>query len=284
MLAEKHFGARLIAPDAVCSRCNSLAGRVESLVAEHPFLSEPIARFVASGGAKRLPQSTAVLGDGAHVQLERGADSSRVIAVRPREIGTDADGSAVWQVAEGAEREFEVRRSRHGERVRAVGRPMRLDGVAEVHYPLTPRNFAAWARFVAKVALATASLVLDEAWLDTGGARALQDLLHERPRRSPGYGLPLYPWEQDRSRSPCSRLNDGEHLLGLWRHAMTGELRFTLVLFGCLAAEGELRDADCPEDEPTWLVPSNKGSAIRMSRDAFEALPVRSLTERATQR
>jgi hypothetical protein len=273
VLSEKNFGGRLIAPDTICKQCNSLAGRVEALVSEHPFVSEAIAKFMVYPGGKRYPQSKAVLADGAHVQVERRHNGTEIIAVRPQQIDIDPDGTEVWQVADGREREFEERRAKQGQCVRAVGHSLGPAGPAELHYGLGAHNFAAWARFVAKTALATMSLVTNESWLDTDGAEALQNLFHERPQRnSPGYALPLYPEEQDRTKRPWASLGAGEHLLGLWHHPSAGQWRFTLVLFGYLAAEVELKDIECPEDEPTWLVPCTGLEPTRMSAADFDRL------------
>jgi len=280
VLAEKHFGGRLIAPDTICQPCNSLAGRVEALVAEHPFVSEAIAKFMAHPGAKRYPQAKAVLADGAHVQVERRHSGTEIIHVRPQQIAVDPDGTKIWQVADGREREFEERRAKQGQRVRAIGRPLGPAGPSELHYGLGPHNFAAWARFVAKTALATMSLVTKESWLDTDGAQALQNQFHERPQTSsPGYALPLYPEEQDRTKPPWSSLGAGEHLLGLWHHPASGQWHFTLALFGYLAAEAELKDIECPEDEPTWLVPCTRSAPMRMSAADFAEL----VTQRIAQ-
>jgi len=273
VLAEKHFGGRLIAPDTICKPCNSLAGRIESLVAQHPFVADAIAESMVHPGAKRAPQSEAVLADGAHVQVERRQNGTEVIDVRPRQLDIDPDGTEVWQVADGREREFEQRRTKQGQRVRAVGHPLGPAGPAELHYGIDVGNFAAWPRFVAKTTLATTSLVTDESWLDTDGALALQDVFHERHRPgAQGYGLPLYPWEQDRSKPPWSLLVGGEHVVGLWRDLQTGDWRFGLTLFGYLVTEAELRDVECPPDEPTWIVPRAAPPSVRMSRSDFAEL------------
>ena len=273
ILSEKHFGGRLVAPDTVCKPCNSLAGRVEGLVAEHPFISEAVVEFMAHAGGKRYPQSKAVLPDGALVHVERRPGATKVIAVTPRQVGVDPDGTTIWEVAEGSERDFEARRTKQGKRIRAVGRPIGCSSPAELHYGLGKNNFDAWGRFVAKTALATVSLVANESYLDTDGALALQDFFHQRPQKPPAYALPLYPWEQDRSEPPWSLLRAGEHLLGLWRHHDSGQWRFTLALFGYLAAEAELRDIDCPDDEPTWIVPCTASTPTQMTRAEFEDLP-----------
>jgi hypothetical protein len=280
VLSEKHFGGRLIAPDIVCQPCNSLAGRVEALVAEHPFVSEAAAEFKTGPGAKPYPQSNAVLPDGARVQVERRPGGTQIIDFRPRQIDTDPDGTQVWEVAAGREAEFVKRRRERGERIRAVGRPLGPGGPMELHYGIGSGNFAAWPRFVAKTTLATMTLATDERWLDTDGALALQDVFHERRRPgAPAYGLPLYPWEQDRSKPPWSLLVGGEHVVGLWRDLESSEWRFGLTLFGYLVAEAKLRDVECPPDEPTWIVPCAAPPSMCLSRAGFAEL----LTQRAAQ-
>lgn len=280
LLSETHFGGRLVSPDSICQRCNSLAGKVEALAAEHPFVSEAIAEYRTRKGGKRFPQSRAVLRDGARVQVERRPGGTWIIDFEPRQIHTDSDGTEVWEVAAGREAEFEQRRRRRGERVRVVGRPLGAGGYMELRYGVGASNFAAWPRFVAKIALSTTSLVVDEQWLDSDGALALQDMFHERPR--PGaarYELPLYPWEQDRSQWPWSGLAAGEHVLGVWRNNRGDGCHFGLTLFGYLVAEAELRDIRCPSDEPTWIVPCDGGQSTRLSRAQFGNL----LSERATR-
>ncbi len=280
VLSEKHFGGRLVAPDTVCQPCNSLAGRVEILVAEHPLVSEAVAEFMTGPRGKQYPQSKAVLPDGACVQVERRPNRTEIINVRPRQIDTDPDGTEVWEVASGREAQFMKRRHKRGERVRAVGRPLGRGDHMELHYGIGTGNFAAWPRFVAKTTLATMSLVTDESWLDTDGALALQDAFHERHRPgAPAYGLPLCPWEQDRSKLPWYLLLGGEHVIGLWRDLESGEWRFGLTLFGYLVAEAELRDIECPPDEPTWIVPCAAPPSVRMSRASFAEL----VSQRADQ-
>lgn len=270
VLSDKHFGGRLIASDTVCQPCNSLAGGIEALVAEHPFVAEAVARFRTACGGKRYPQSQAVLPDGAHAQVERRPSGIEIIDFQPRQIGTDPDGTGIWELAAGRETEFVERRRKRGERVRAVGRPLGPGGYMHLRYGLGTRNFAAWPRFVAKTALATMSLVTEERWLDTDAALALQDVFHERRRAgSPSYSLPLYPWEQDRTKPPWSLLIGGEHVLGLWRDVEAGDWRFGLTLFGYLVAEAELRDVECPQDQPTWLVPCDGSPPDRLSRAAL---------------
>jgi hypothetical protein len=281
VVSEKHFGGRLVAPDTVCQPCNSIAGRVEFLVAQHPFVSNAVAEFMSGPGAKKYPQSSAVLPDGACVQVEKRPNRTEIIDVRPRQIHIDPDGTQVWEVAAGREAQFVKRRHKRGERVRAVGRPLGPGGHMELHYGIGAGNFAAWPRFVAKTTLATMSLVTDESWLDTDGALALQDVFHERHRTGvQAYGLPLYPWEQDRSKLPWYLLVGGEHVVGLWRDLESGEWRFGLTLFGYLVAEAELRDIECPPDEPTWIVSCAAPPSMRMSRAGFAEL----LAQRATQK
>lgn len=272
VLAEAHFGGRLKSPDAVCQSCNSVAGRIEAHVAENPFVSEAVAVFRTDEGGKRFPQSRGILPDGARVQVERRPSGAQIIHYEPRRVGTDPDGTEVWEVASGREEEFEERRRKRGARVRAVGRPLGPGGYMHLSYGIGAHNFAAWPRFVAKVALGTSSLVADQEWLDSAGALALQDMFLER-RRSGGarYRLPLDPWEQDRSQPPWSLLAGREHLLALWREE-DGSCRFGLALFGYLAATAEMRDLECPPGEPTWLVPCDGGRPQRLDRVQFERL------------
>jgi hypothetical protein len=272
VLSEKHFGGRLVAPKTVCEECNRLAGQIEVMVAEHPFVAEAVAEFISGRGGKGYPQSRAVLPDGAQAQVERRPGGTEIVHLQPRRIRTDPDGIDVWEVAAGQETEFVERRRKRGEVVRTVGRPLGRGGRMELHYGIGGRNFAAWPRFVAKTALATLSFVIADDWLDSDGALALQDVFHERRRPgSPAYSLPLYPWEQDRTNPPWSSLSRGEHVLGLWRDIETGEWRFGLTLFGYLVAEADIRDTECPSDEPTWVVPCDGSRPERLSRSGFDS-------------
>lgn len=255
-MAEAHFGGRLRSPGSVCGPCNSLAGRIEGLAAEHPFVSEAIAQFRTYHGGKQFPKSQAVLPDDSRATVERRPDGPHIVAFEPRQIDTDPDGTEVWEVAAGREVEFEHRRRKRGERVRAVGRALGPGGYMQLSYGIGTHNFAAWPRFVAKVALSTASRVADERWLGTDGALALQDIVHERCR--PGgapYGLAFSPREHPHWPSSGSDVPAGAHVLGLWRDEQ-GNCRFGLALFGYLVAEAELRDIACPSEPRTWIVPS----------------------------
>lgn len=270
VLAEAHFGGRLRSPNSVCAPCNSLAGRIEGLAAEHPFVSEAIAQFRTCRGGKRFPESRAVLPDGAYAYVERRPDGIHIIDYKPRQTDTDPDGTEVWEVAAGREAAFEHRRQKRGKRIRAIGRPLGPGGYMQLTYGIGDHNFAAWPRFVAKVALSTVSLVADERWLDTDGALALQAMFHERCRAGGApYGLPLFPEEHAHSLPSGSDLPTGAHVLGIWHDEQGTSCRFGLALFGYLVAVAELRDLDWPSDERTWIVPSNGPREPRPSRARF---------------
>jgi hypothetical protein len=269
ILSEKNFGGRLVSPDAVCKSCNGLAGKIEAMVAGHPWVAEAVAQYMTGPGGKAFPQSRAVLPDGAKAQVERRPSGVEVLSFTPRQLGTDDDGTEVWEVGEGTEDEFVERRRKKGQKVRAVGRPLGPGGYMELHYGVGVANFAIWPRFVAKVALGAMSLYASEDWLDSDGALALQDIFHER--RRPGaasYELPLHPWEQDRSKFPWSLYSRGEHVVGLWLDEDTGKSHLWLTLFGYLVAEAEIRDFDCSE-EPVWLVPCDGRPPTGFTRTSF---------------
>ena len=61
----------------------------------------------------------------------------------------------------------------------------------------------------------------------------------------------------------------------------TGQWRFTLALFGYLAAQVELRDIDCPDDEPTWIVPCTALTPTQMTGAEFEDLSTKSVCRRS---
>lgn len=60
ILSEKNFGGRLVSPDAVCEACNGLAGKIEAMVAGHPWGAEAVAQYMTGPGGKTFPQSRAL--------------------------------------------------------------------------------------------------------------------------------------------------------------------------------------------------------------------------------
>jgi hypothetical protein len=269
ILSEKNFGGQLVSPDAVCEACNGLAGKIEAMVAGHPWVAEAVAQYMTGPGGKAFPQSRAVLPDGAQAQVQRRPSGVEVLSFTPRRIGTDDDGTEVWAVGEGKEAEFVERRRKKGQKVRAVGRRLGPGGYMELHYEIGEANFAIWPRFVAKVALGAMSLYAPETWLDSEGALDLQDMFLER--RRPGaapYSLPLHPLEQDRSEFPWSVYDRGEHVVGLWIDEETGKSHLWLTLFGYLVSEAEIRGFDC-SDEPVWLVPCDGRPPKQFTRASF---------------
>jgi hypothetical protein len=265
----KNFGGRLVTPDAVCGPCNGLAGKIEAMVAGHPWVAEAVAKYMTGPRGKAFPQSRAVLPDGAEAQVEQRPSGVEILSFMPRQVGTDEDGTEVWEVGEGKEDEFVERRRKKGQKVRAVRRRLGPGGYMQLRYGIGEGNFAVWPRFVAKVALGAMSLYASQAWLDTDGALALQDMLHERPRpEAANYGLPLHPCEQDRSKPPWSLHSRGDHVVGLWLDEDTGKSRLWLTLFGYLVAEGEIRDYDC-SDEPVWLVPCDGRPPMQFTRSTY---------------
>lgn len=253
VLSENNFGATLVAPKAICASCNSASGEVELLVAGGAWVSEAVVEF-RTGSATRpraYPQVQGRTSDGATVHVQEHSGGKDVIALVPRQIATDGDGTPVIEVESGTEKEYEMRQLKDGKRVRAVGRELTSLRVVETQRGIGLKTADAWGRFVAKVLLAAGSLALPDAWLDSPECAEMQGyFLRSRDK----VHMPFYAYEQDRSAEPWSLL-DGTHLISFHRSAAGQGTRFLLALFGYLGAEIELPETECPTDEPSWLVP-----------------------------
>jgi hypothetical protein len=189
--------------------------------------------------------------------VERREDGDHVIALIPRHIETDPDGTEVWAVEAGTERNFEERRRKRGEKIRAVGRPLGELRVTEVHYGIGLESATAWGRFVAKVILGVASLSLPISWLDSTDAQRLRCCFEDRPQPDgERFPMPLDALEQDRGAPPWSLLVP-DHLLQLSPRE-GGGTRFILALFGYLGAQVDLPETPCPEGGCAWIVPSDR--------------------------
>jgi hypothetical protein len=121
-----------------------------------------------------------------------------------------------------------------------------------------------WSRFGAKVALAVASLVTDDGWLDTPGAKALQDVLwngYTPELDSPGdrrWTGPSLLHSNDLIRSP-------EHLLAIEPAQHHGS-SILIVIFGELGYRVPLPIEYTIDDaESWWFSPSNwSGRQLRL--------------------
>lgn len=119
--------------------------------------------------------------------------------------------------------------------------------------------FDLWPRFAAKVALGCASLVLPHDWLDSEGARLVQDLFQRgnAPKRLWRGRLPTVPlgWPELPPDDLLRRaLRPSEHILALSANDEGDGALLEMVLFGAIYYRLDLFDAECPPDEPAWLV------------------------------
>ena len=219
VLSQANFGGRLVAPNAICERCNSRSGELEDQLARSVGVAERVGLCgdVIDRRRPRRPQTDGVLRDGNQVTVEFGSGGLAVRDMKPRLIATDADGTEVWEVAEGQEEMFVARRRGRGQDVRVVGRPLTTDGGLTIRYGLGPPNFDLWPRLAAKVTLSLASMVVDPSWLDTPGARALQHGFWRSAWDQDLYprGVPWQFHELPPTRGLPSSLQSAEHVLAL---------------------------------------------------------------------
>ena len=274
VLSAKNLGGRLVARKAICQACNSKAGELEDQLARSVGVAELVGHHGAVISSRRppRPQTDGIYPDGGEVTVEYGPGGLAVRNMKPRHVSTDLDGTPVWEVAEGQEERFVARRAKRGDRVRAVGRPLAVEGGMNVKYGIGTRNFDLWPRLGAKVALSLASIVFEPAWLDTRGARALQWGFHHGrwdtnlyPRAAPWQFDELAPDEE-----VATLLRPGEHVVGLDRD---GGGRAWMILFGTLAYELPIFDAPIPYEEYVWLL-SPAGPQQRAPRAGAELLEV----------
>lgn len=118
-----------------------------------------------------------------------------------------------------------------------------------------------------------ASLALDVQWLESRGAKNLQLLFLRgvgRPRDS-SIKAGLFPAEAPPDKDPWRKFRPGEHLLGMPNADESDGAVVWMVLFGALVYEMLLEDAECPEDEPTWLLAPRGEPPRRMSFEEMHA-------------
>jgi hypothetical protein len=276
VLSRANFGGRLVAPKRVCESCNSEAGGLEDKILTVPPLIEFVGVAARELG-RGYPEAEAILQDGARGRAEITPDGTRVISFKPRKIGMEGD-TEVWEVGEGDEKKVEDRRSKPGRRVKAVGRPLGQGDYMQLAGGFGVDFFEMWPRFAAKVALGCASLTLPEAWLDSEGARLVQDLFQrgnapKRLWRGRGPKVPL-GWPELPPDDPLRRaLRRSEHILALSANDEGDGTLLEMVLFGAIYYRLDLFDAECPDDEPAWLV----SPSSRSGREPSEVLRARLL-------
>lgn len=142
VLSEKNFGGRLVAPKAICQPCNSKAGALEDQLARSAGVAELVGRYGRVVNARRppQPQTDGIYADRGEVTVAYGSDGLAMRSMKPRRIDTDPDGTEVWEVAAGQEEHFVARRHKRGEKVRAVGRKLGVEGGMNVKYGDRPRQ------------------------------------------------------------------------------------------------------------------------------------------------
>ena len=281
VLSQRNFGGRLVAPCRVCEGCNRKAGQLEHLVATTP----PLVSYAGKAATalrperQRFPEMDAILPDGARGRAALTPQGTRIVSWEPRQIGMDGDVE-IWEVAEGEERKFERRRLARGQRVRAVGRPLGEAGYMQLTRGMGVEAFDLWPRFAAKVALGCASLVLPEMWLDSCGAVALQRLfLSGHAPKSVWRGrlkLP-FPWlpELDAESPLAQALHPHEHILAVSKNEQGDGALVEMIFFGAVLYRIDLFDAECPNEEPAWLLSPSGPAPVR---EPWETLYARLLT------
>lgn len=270
VLSEDNFGGRLIAPKRVCEECNREAGKLEREIASRPPLAEYVSRHAPLFNPRQRPEAEGRLDDGAKIRAKWTPQGAIIKQRLPRLVGQQG-GREVWEVAEGTEEEFKERRRRRGQDVEVIGRPVGQREHMQLRYGIGARTLMEWPRFGAKVALAVASLALDVQWLESRGAKNLQ-LLFLRgvgPPHDSSIKAGLFPAEAPPDKDPWRKFRPGEHLLGMRNADESDGAVVWMVLFGALVYEMLLEDAECPEDEPTWLL-APRGEPPR--RTSFEEM------------
>lgn len=259
VLSQSNFGGRLVAPKRVCRPCNGKAGNLERQIVTVP----PLISFAGDAAHElrpskpRYPEARAIHPDGARGRAELTPEGARIVSWEPRQIGVEGD-TAIWEVGEGEEQKFERRRRDRGERVRAVGRPLGEGRYMQLAGGFGIGFFELWPRFAAKVALGCASLTLHEEWLDSEGASVLQDLFQRANAPRPRWRgrLPKVPlWPELPPENPIRQaLRPLEHILGLSSNDEGDGALLEMILFGAIYYRLDLFDAECPADEPAWLL------------------------------
>lgn len=281
VLSEKNFGGRLVAPKAICQPCNSVSGELEDQLARSVGVAELVGRYGNLIKPRRAPrpQTRGILADRREVTVEYGPDGLAVRDMKPRPLSPDPDGTEVWEVAEGQESLVVERRRKRGHKARAVGRSLAIEGSMTLKYGIGAKNFDLWPRFGAKVALSLASIVADQRWLDTPGARALQAGFRHGvwPRELYPRGAPWQPEELPPHEEPASLLHRGEHLVGL---SPDDGGCVWMILFGSLIYQLRAFDMSIPSDEYVWLLaPQTTEPGPRAGADLQEWLRKRQGTK-----
>jgi hypothetical protein len=233
------IGAELTT-DRICRECNTRAGRT----VDQPFLRD---WFLAAaredsgvpdrhGSPPGRPRQKATLADGRPVwaDLARGT-----VEVFPHSTKPDAAGEIT--LSAGTQADFDALVVKVADRLRTKGTPLpplptpRREPVSKVEVQVSLNKFT-WARAPAKMALGCASLLLDEAWLDTPSAKQLQGWLwDDKPRTIDGAGellaLPYVLSDGDDFQQLCPPPN---HLVCFVK--TPGGWRLSCVLFGRLLA------------------------------------------------
>jgi hypothetical protein len=274
VLSEANFGGRLVAPDAVCQRCNSKAGELENLLAGSVGVAELVGRHGRLINRRKppRPQTDGIYDDRAEVTVRHDAGGLSVQNMKPRRIGVDPDGTEIWEVAEGQEERFAVRRRKRGEKVRAVGRPLEVEGGMNVKYGIGLKTFDLWPRMGAKVALSLASIVFAPGWIGARGAKALQWGFHAGKWDSRYYpdGVPWLFNELPPDDETAALLQSGEHLVGL---AGGDPGQAWMILFGSLAYALPVFDAPIPDEGYGWLLsPEGTEQQPRPEAELLETL------------
>lgn len=155
----------------------------------------------------------------------------------------------------------------------------RVHGLIEISYGL---GSDLWVRFTAKVALGCAAKILDDDWLDSPLAHALQDLLWHGPIDATLWptGVPGCPGElpDDHLLRHCLRVN--QHLIGFQPSINdSGSCTAIVVLFGGeLVCTLPLPGLECDGSGQVWVIDWSSQAVPR--REEYDAAIERLLSER----
>ncbi len=126
--------------------------------------------------------------------------------------------------------------------------------LAGMKWGIGTSNFAEWPRLGAKVALGLASIVLDDHWLDTRGARAVQAMFFDQRWEANVLAFAPDLWAPEIGESePFANLAPGEHVIGLCDWDDDGPCAW-MILFGAVRYRVSIPDANIPPEQPTWLL------------------------------
>jgi hypothetical protein len=129
-----------------------------------------------------------------------------------------------------------------------------------------------WPRFAAKVALGVMSRLVDDDWLDSATANALQDILWSGAKQAAalddrGWAWSAVPLGIDVTKPPGNMLRDAEHLLLF--EELNGTAALCMILFGDWLYRVPLPKSELPSEPPAWLFDSIERSVAEYPSHAI---------------